>query len=137
MPDESQLRQLAEPFPEKLIKELPASEKRPALSYVAWFDKLQRLLSILGAVDWTVCQVGKISGDDDEPMWVVGTISATVDGERVSVDGIGQGKDAKNAESDALSRAATKLACGVHLATKGTYWLPAQLDKEADEPSDE
>ena len=128
----SQLRELAEPFPEKLIKELPASEKRPALSYVAWYDKLQRLLSILGAIDWTVSQVGKISGDDDEPMWVVGTISAKVDGESVSVDGVGQGRDVKNAESDALSRAATKLACGLHLATKDTYWLPTQLDKEVD-----
>lgn len=129
----SQQRELLEPFSAKAIKTLPGSY---SASYVSWTDKIQRLIQVGGAYDWMVVNVFD-SGDEKEPVAVHGRLTLNVDGTDRTVDGIGQGRDAKNASSDAFSRACAFLGLGLHLWCAGGdkdsgYWITGVLDKAAE-----
>jgi hypothetical protein len=126
----NQLRLLAEPFPDKLIEQVPPRGE----DYVPWIHWAQRALTQLGPYNWQVVQV--IPPRDGKGEWaVVGRIIATVDGETIHVDGIGQGQDAKAAESDAFKRAWSKTGMGQHLWAGKSYWLAKSLDAHASELS--
>lgn len=129
-------RQLLEPFPAKVVKQLPATPKKPAVDYVSWTDKIQRLMQITGGFGWEIIRIFD-SGDDGEPVAVQGRLTVTVDGEQRVTDGIGQGRDAKNASTDAFSRACAFLGLGLHLwcqggSKDGGYWITQALDREED-----
>ena len=116
----------AVPFPDSLIEQLPATNKRPALPFVGWHHVAQRLIAEHGwDWQWIVLKVVPAQGASDE--WAV--IGRLVVGDYPSKDGIGTGDTAKNAESDAFKRAASKWGYGLHL--RGDYWLEAQLGKDA------
>jgi len=128
---ETQQRQLLEPFPAKVVKQLPGSY---AADFVSWTDKIQRLMQVVGPFDYQIVAVFD-SGDEKEPVAVHGRLTVTVDERVRTVDGIGQGKDTKNASTDAFSRACAFLGLGLHLwcagGTKdGGYWIVGVLDKK-------
>ena len=130
----SQQRQLLEPFPPKVIKQLPGSAKRPPIDFVSWTDKIQRLLQVCGGFDWEVSTPFP-SGNDQEPVGVKGRLTVIIDEQPRIVEGIGTDRDAKKAETDAFARACSKLGLGLHLWTQGGdkdggYWLPGVIDRE-------
>ena len=51
------------------------------------------------------------------------TLTVVVDGKQYTVQGVGDGKDFKKAESDAIKRAAMKLGLGLELWAQESYWL--------------
>ncbi len=128
-----QQRELLEPFPAKVIKQLPGDKFRA--DFVSWTDKIQRLMQVGGEFDWEI--VGMFdSGDDNEPVACHGRLRLVIDGSLRMVDGVGQGRDAKNASTDAFSRACAFLGLGLHLwcqggAKDGGYWITQVLDREA------
>ena len=129
-----ELRALCTPLPAGLIGTLPGGQGRPDASYLPHYHVSQLLLHHLGRpYGWAVVGVHE-SGDEREPVGVVGTLRLVIDGEPVSVDGMGSGVDAKKAESDAFKRAAMKVGVGLQLWAKGgaAYWLDKQwVDDEA------
>lgn len=136
----SDQRDLLEPFPGKLIKQLPGTAKRPPLSYVSWTDKLQRLIQIGVPYSWTIEGIHR-SGDDSEPVAVHGRLRVVMDGVERVIDGMGQGTNAKKASTDAFARACAFLGLGLHLWTKGGdkdggYWIVTALDKQTTPNSD-
>lgn len=132
----SQQRELLQPFPTKVIKQLPATGRRPAIDYVSWTDKIQRLIQITD-YDWQILTITS-SGDTGEPVAVHGRLTLTVDGKSRVVDGVGQGTDAKNASTDAFSRACAFTGLGLHLWCQGNdkdggYWITGVMDRGDDE----
>lgn len=133
----SQLHDIVQPFAPGAIKQLPGSAKRPAIDYVSWTDKIQRLIQILPDYSWEIVGVHR-SGDDSEPVAVHGRLRVTVDGTARVVDGIGQGETAKKASTDAFSRACAFLGVGLHLWCQGGkkdagYWITGVIDKQTEE----
>lgn len=121
----TQQRQLLEPFPPTLIKRLPG--RGGQADYVSWTDKMQRLIEVVGSFDWIVVSVTH-SGDEAEPVAVHGRLKVELDGQVQVRDGIGNGQDAKKAETDAFSRACAKYGIGLHLWCQGGdkdggYWI--------------
>ena len=152
----NQQRELLEPFKDSVVKQVDKGAYKA--DYVSWTDKIQRLIMVLGGFDWTFEVIpatwniekkqsrqgndydAKIAsggaGDGDEPVAVKGTLSVVIDGNPRIVEGAGTGRDAKNAETDAFSRACAKIGLGLHLWTQGGdkdggYWLPTVMDREA------
>lgn len=130
----SQQRDLLEPFPAKVVKQLPGSAKRPAIDFVSWTDKIQRLLQVCGGFDWEVSTPFP-SGNDQEPVGVKGRLTVLIDDRLRIVEGIGTDQDAKKAETDAFARACSKIGLGLHLWTQGGdkdggYWIVKALDKD-------
>lgn len=145
-----QLVQLATPFPDSLIKDPPRGKFG---SYVQHSTITERLLSILGPFDYEVLELirGKakaIKGKDgtkENPTYparenaVVGCLArltATVDGRKVTVVEVGDveeaamnndGRNAKDASSDAMKRCAMRFGCGLHLWSQEDYFLDTQL----------
>lgn len=129
----TQQRNLLEAFPDRIVKQLPATSKRPALDFVSWTDKIQRLIQISSDYDWQIIAITS-SGDSAEPVAVHGRLSLTVDGTRRTIDGIGQGDTAKKASTDAFARACAFIGLGLHLwcqggSKDGGYWITTALDK--------
>ena len=150
----TQLQQLAEPFPEQLIKDAPQGQFG---EYVAHSTVTERLLSIVGPFTYEVVEVirgdapaviGKGKGDKynaDNPKYparsdaVVGCLARL----EVMVDGgvyeiieggdfdkpamNGDGTNLKHAASDAIKRCAMRLGLGLHLWSQEDYFLDLQL----------
>ncbi len=114
----------AVPFPDSLIEQLPATNKRPALSFIGWHHVAQRLIAEHGwDWSWEVDDLLPLAAEG----WLVRGGLTVADYPRK--DGIGTGDTPKAAESDAFKRAASKWGYGLHL--RGDYWLEAQLGKDA------
>lgn len=131
----SEQRQLLQPFHPKAVKQREVARGYTA-DFVSWTDKLQRLYQLGLPFSWQL-QPPTRSGDESEPVAVVGTLSITVDGVTRTVDGMGQGKDAKTASTDAFSRACAFLGLGLHLWCQGGekdggYWVANVIDKQVD-----
>lgn len=134
-----QLRQLAKPFPQSV--QMPAPGGFGGV-YVPWSVKAEKVLATLGPFSWEIVQ--QIHDADGTLTGLVGRLTVTVDDQTVSVDGVGDiersdlvannGTRAKHCESDAFSRAVSKLGCGLHLWSGSSYRLDRALDRvEADQ----
>ena len=125
---------LAKKFPSQLVRTIKKGNREE--DYINHAVITQRLLQVLGAFSW-----------DYEPIYeaekvvaVRGRITATVDGNEVSVVGTGTdtfegdstGEKLKKMESDALKRAAARLGVGLHLWAQDQYFLDIQLAKDID-----
>lgn len=144
------LRQLAEPFPEQIVKQSPSGWG----TYVSHGDVNQRLLSIVGLHDFNVVEA--VRGYAPELVTEKGTYPArenAIVGCRaaltinsgdayVRVTEVGDvehpamnhdGVNLKHAASDAYKRCAMRLGLGLHLWTEGSYFLDKQLDKQLKE----
>lgn len=114
---------LLKPFPPKVIKQVPRGGGGTA-DFVSWTDKIQRLMQLGIEYDWHIISIGE-SGDDREPVAVHGRLhvksavsqSSLIDSR--TFDGIGQGRDAKTASTDAFSRACAFMGLGLHLWCQG------------------
>jgi hypothetical protein len=155
--EKTQLEQLAEPFPPALIKQPPRGKYGV---YVAHSTVVERLLSIVGPFGYEIVQVihgyapAVKGGDDytwDKPRWparehavvgCVGRLTVEVDGRKVIVEEAGDveapameldGRNLKDASSDAIKRCAMRLGLGLHLWSQDDYFLDRQLQKDAAE----
>ena len=132
-----QLQALAKPFPQSLVERAPGGFG----DYVTWSVKVEKLLATVGPFDWSI--IREITDPDGTITGCIGQLSLTVDGVRVTVQGAGDverpdilannGTRLKHAESDALSRAASKVACGLSLWSQDKYRLDRALQRQADE----
>lgn len=144
---------LAVPFPPGLVKEAPQGKYG---SYVAHSTVTERLLSIVGPFDYEISQVvrgyapevvGKKQtwpARDNAVVGCVARLTATIDGQMVSVSEAGDveepamnsdGRNLKDASSDAIKRCAMRLGLGLHLWSQDDYFLHTQLVK--DHPGEE
>lgn len=155
------MRELAKPFPSQYVHSNPSGGG----TYVKHHVVVQRLLSIVGAYDFAVCEL--IRGDvaeippnpqgsskrakDGAPALVgavVGArcrLSVTVDGQAHHIEDVGDcesphnwphdGARAKDAVSDCIKRCAARLGLGLHLWSQDEYWLDAFFTKQAGEGS--
>lgn len=132
MSTQTEQRQLLEPFKPKLIKQIDTGKY--VADYVSWTDKIQRLMHLQLPYSWTIISLHN-SGDGAEPVACHGRLTMMVDGVERTVDGIGQGRDAKTASTDAFSRACAFLGLGLHLwcqggKSDGGYWVDQLLDRD-------
>ena len=157
------LAELARPFPTDFV------ERKDGQDYVAHHVVTQRLLSVVGPFDFELVQVirGDVEARPPNPNAqsrrakagtaalhniVVGGIwrlTATVDGQRVQVEEVGDvgdvhnwnhdGARLKDAASDALKRCAMRLGLGLHLWAQKHYFLDQQLKAKprADQPTNQ
>jgi hypothetical protein len=158
----SQLDRLAEPFPSSLIKQAPAGKYG---TYVKHSAVTERLLSIVGAFSYEIVQVihgyaPPVIGKGEKytantPRWpgrehalvgCVGKLTVWVDGREVSVEEAGDvddpamendGRNLKDASSDAIKRCAMRLGLGLHLWSQDDYFLDRQLKHDNKLPSGE
>ena len=137
------LTKLLHPFSSAQVKENPTGYG----SYVAHPIVEQRLLDVLGPVDFEVVEL--IRGDTKDGKYlgvVVGCLArltATVDGRPVSVTEVGDcenpgnwphdGARAKDAASDAYKRCAMRLGVGLHLWAQEHFYLGEKLMKQDQE----
>jgi len=153
----SQLYELSRPFPPNLIKKPPRGKFG---SYVPHSTITERLLSILGPFSYEIVEVvrgyataviGK-DGTEDNPTYpsrdnaVVGCLARmtlTIDGKEVTVIEVGDveepamnndGRNLKDASSDAVKRCAMRVGLGTHLWSQDKdgsyYFLDTQLAKQ-------
>ena len=152
----TQLRDLAEPFPAKYVRTNPSGGG----SYVTHSVVVQRLLMVVGPYDFTISEVirGDVPAIPADPggkskrakegrpalsgaaVGVVGRLSCVVDGERVTVEDVGDCEDPhnwphdgarlKDATSDAIKRCAARLGLGLHLWAQDDYFLDKRLDAD-------
>lgn len=151
-PHEMLMQDLIQPFPENLVETVGPREDR----YVAWTHWAQRALLQVGFYHWVISEMlppqmsrRPIYDEDDKFVemreqwseWVcIGGISFDagrsaaslneLPGKQVTVTGVGQGRDAKAAESDAFKRAWSKTGMGQHLWAEPAYWLEAGFKKK-------
>ena len=118
-----QLRALAKRLPDHLISQREVAQGFKA-DYVAHSTITEKLLATIGPFSWAL----EILEPVDGLCYVIGTITARIDGELVTVSGIGDGDNLKDAESDAIKRAAMRLGCGLHLWSRGDYNLDRVLE---------
>lgn len=155
----SQLRDLAEPFRGKLVKQPPAGKYG---SYVSHSTVNERALSVVGPFSFEIVEVVRgwtdsvtvNKGKDTERTYpardaVIGclaTVVAEIDGRIVTVTEAGDvegaaaqsdGANLKEASSDAFKRCWMRLGLGLHLWSQSDYFLPKQLDKVASGGGDE
>ena len=148
----SQREQLAVPFPAQLIKAPPKGKYG---SYVQHSTVTERLLSIVGPFTYEITQVifgvapaiyekgtGKVKWPAREHAVVgcIARLTVTIDGETVSVEEAGDvenpametdGRNLKDASSDAIKRCAMRVGLGLHLWSQDDYFLDRQLAKDA------
>ncbi len=148
----TELHELSRPFPDHLVKKAPQGKYG---SYVAHSTVTERLLSIVGPFDYEVMEVirgpapaviGKGHTEDDPKYYaranaIVGCLArltVMIDGGRVSVTEVGDveepamnndGRNLKDASSDAIKRCAMRIGLGLHLWSQDDYFLEAQLEK--------
>ena len=128
-----QLKALAKPFPSSLVERAPGGFG----DYVTWSVKVEKLLATVGPFSWRI--VREITDPDGTITGCVGRLSLKVDDVLVEVEGAGDverpdilannGTRLKHAESDALSRAASKLGCGLSLWSQDKYRLDRALER--------
>ena len=150
---------LAQPFPDRYIRQAPAGKYG---TYVNHADVTQRLISEVGFFDYEVTkivygQAPAIMGRNDSNqvfekfparegavVAVLARLTITDRNQRLhSITETGtvdnpamhhDGESLKNATSDAFKRCAMRLGLGLHLWSvdrgKSTYWLAAQLEKD-------
>lgn len=114
------LAKLAKPFPQRLIKAPPKGKYG---SYVEHNTVNEKLLATVGPFDFEVREI--VRGAEDKVEAVIGRLTCTIDGKRVSVDEVGdcenpsnwktEGGRLKDAISDCLKRCAMRIGCGLHL----------------------
>lgn len=147
-----ELHRLATPFPDRFV------QSKQGASYVNHAIVQQRLLGTLGPFTMRVDQVirgdypAKVTGTGEKRReWpegrnaVVGVVLTcvfTIDGETVEVSEVGEpegyymaehdGERLKKAISDALKRCAMRVGVALDLWSKGTYVLPAMLERDLD-----
>lgn len=129
----AQLKALAKPFPSSLVERAPGGFG----DYVTWSVKVEKLLATVGPFSWRI--VREITDPDGTITGCVGLLSLTIDGVAVEVEGAGDverpdilannGTRLKHAESDALSRAASKVSCGLSLWSQDKYRLDRALER--------
>jgi hypothetical protein len=149
----SQLRQLAEPFPQALVKAPPAGKYG---SYVGHSTVNERALSIVGPFSFEIIDVIRghahevtvKKGKPDERVYpardaVVGCLAALtveVDGRQIRIVEAGDvegaaaqedGANLKEASSDAFKRCWMRTGLGLHLWSQADYFLANQLDVDA------
>jgi hypothetical protein len=148
-----QLIQLATPFPAQFIKAPPRGKFG---SYVPHGTVTERLISIVGPFDFEVIEFIRgytkaIKGKDGTPenptypardnaiVGCVARLTITIDGVEHSVTEVGDveeaamnndGRNAKDAASDAIKRCAMRFGLGLHLWTQEDAFLHAQLVKD-------
>jgi len=129
----NQILELQKRFPNKWIRKLSKKNGRSE-DYLNFATVAQRLLEVVGPFNWKIVreisEAGKVVG-------CVGQITCIIDGESITVEGVGtanntgenSGEILKKAESDAFKRCARMLGLGLHLWA-GTnsdgsdgYWL--------------
>ena len=128
----TQLQALAKKFPKSLIQQLPG--KGWAADYVSWSSVQEKLLVVL-EVPPSWATIDRWEAGDRVFMTV--QLSATVDGEQVTVQATGEsdGHDYLTAESRARCRAAALIGCGLHLWSQDRYRLDRALEKGTDDES--
>ena len=119
----TQLAQLAKRFPSSTIRQVPVGGGVKA-DYVPASVVVEKLLAVCGPFSWHV------RGTPDGH--VIGSLTVTIDGREVTVEGVGEGSDLKSAESDALKRAARMCGVGLHLWSQDLYRLDRALLDEGD-----
>lgn len=154
-----QLTKLLHPFSARFVRTNPSGGG----SYVTHSVVEQRLLEVLGPVDFTLVEiirgeVGPIppnpngksarakAGRPAIPSAIVGAVArmaATVDGQRVTVEEAGDceephnwphdGARMKDAMSDAYKRCAMRLGVGLHLWAQDEFYLGDKLLKQDQE----
>lgn len=127
-----QLRALAKPFPQSVVERAPSGFG----DFVTWSVKVEKLLATLGPFTWEIMR--EIRDADGTVSGCVGRLTVEVDGRTVSVDGAGDcerpelmngnGTRLKHAESDAISRACSKLGVGLSLWSQEKYRLSRALE---------
>jgi len=134
---ESELIELATPFPDKYIRQKPGKANA---SYVNHGVIRQRLLDVVGFYDWSIDR--EIYQKDGTLTGCIGTLTVRVGGKDIKVQGSGDvehnqgtnGANLKHAESDAFKRAAMNLGLGLHLWCGDEYFL---YNKNSDESQKE
>jgi hypothetical protein len=151
---DDQLRELAEPFPSALVKAPPQGKYG---SYVSHSTVNERALSIVGPVSFEVIEVIRghahevviKKGKPDEKVYpareaivgCLGALSVIVNGRPVRIVEAGDvegaaaqedGANLKEASSDAFKRCWMRTGLGLHLWSQDDYFLPKQLDKNAE-----
>jgi hypothetical protein len=121
--EQTTYQRLAAQFPVEAHKKVNKGGRDQ--TYVPWTDKVERLNEVLGS-DWSFRIVRE--GLTDTEAWVLGEITATIDGvvtvrQQYGCEPIARGQSArpttdlfKIAGTDALSKAATLLGCGLYLS---------------------
>jgi hypothetical protein len=139
-----QLTALVRPFPSTVIKSNPGGGNRG--SYVAHPVVEQRILHVLGPVDFAVTTIVRGDTKDGKFLGVVvgvlATMTAEIDGRRVTITEVGDcenpgnwphdGARLKDAASDAYKRCAMRLGCGLHLWADADFHLFDALKKRAE-----
>lgn len=128
-----QLIELQKRFPANWIRKLKKGNGRTE-DYLNFATVAQRLLEVVGPFNWKIIreitESGKVVG-------CVGQITCTIDGETITVEGVGtannstenSGEILKKAESDAFKRCARMVGLGLHLWAgqnhdgSDGYWL--------------
>ena len=146
----SQLYELSRPFPDHLVHRAPAGKHG---DYVSHSTVNERALSIVGPYSFQVVELIRgwtpdvVSKDgtktwpsrDDAVVGCLATLTVTVDDRQVSVTEVGDveqaamnedGRNAKDAASDALKRCWMRLGLGLHLWSQGEYFLDKQMEKQ-------
>ena len=133
--NQTQLRQLAEPFPPALIKAPPKGKYG---DFVPHSTITERLLSIIGPYDMRVVQ--SFMGQDGKLEGIVLEMAFEIDGKTVTIQEAGdverptnwptQGARLKDAVSDGIKRCAMRVGLGTHLWSQGDYFLARQLDAD-------
>lgn len=133
---QTQLQQLAKPFPDHMIHANPGSGNRG--SYVKHSAVRQKLLAVVGPYRWAIVDILR-DADTNQVCGCIGALTCRIDGELVTVHGAGDCENPKNwphdgprlkdAESDAIKRAAMNLGVGLHLWAQDEYVLDRQLAK--------
>jgi Rad52/22 family double-strand break repair protein len=155
--ERTDLQALVRPFPSKYVHGKPGGQG----SYVKAGTVIQRLLHAVGPYQWKRVELirgdhdcvheNRISGEVKEyhlkgvVTGAIWRLTATVDGQRVSVEGTGDvehpenspndGARAKDAESDALKRAAKHLGVALHVWTQDEFYLHLALE-ESGQPAE-
>ena len=150
------LHELSRPFPDHLIKPAP---KGKFGSYVAHSAVTERLLSIVGPFDYEIIQVIRglapavagMHGTKEDPTYparpdavvaCLARMTIHVDGRVVSVTEVGDvdepamhndGRNLKDASSDAIKRCAMRVGLGLHLWSQTDYFLDKQLEKDEED----
>jgi len=129
-----QLKALAKPFPQSVVERAPGGFG----DFVTWSVKVEKLLATVGPFSWRI--VREITDPDGTITGCVGLLTLTIDGVAVEVEGAGDverpdilrnnGTRLKHAESDALSRAASKVSCGLSLWSQERYRLDRALERK-------
>lgn len=152
----SQLRELATPFPGRLVKPPPSGKYG---SYVSHSTVNERALSIVGPFSFEVVDVLRgptpevvtNKGKNNEKVYpgreavvgCLGRLTVEIDGKTVTVVEVGDvegaaaqddGANLKEAASDAFKRCWMRLGLGLHLWSGDDYFLDKQLDRDASRP---